>query len=143
MHILNPKVDQVGSRKLCNLCLARVLSRGCVRLPPAKLRFWGDFQCKLWNCGIVELFVTLPPRNPQSFSVSNFVSLEGLGGGWGQGQCNKKLNNLTIYTKGQVKPRGARLGIQSPRNDSGGFPPSPPAKLHFRFGDFQCKLWNC
>ena len=44
------------------------------------------------NCGIVELWNYLlhcPPRNPQSFSVSNFVSLEGLGGIWGQGQCNK------------------------------------------------------
>jgi hypothetical protein len=142
MHILNPKVDQVGSRKLCNLCLAQVLSRGCVcPPPPCKVTFLGRFlvqAVELWN-----YLLHCPPRNPQSFSVSNFVSLEGLGGGWGQGQCNKKLNNLTIYAKGQVKPRGARLGIQSPRNDSGGFPPSPPAKLHFRFGDFQCKLWNC
>ena len=44
------------------------------------------------NCGIVELWNYLlqcPPRNSQSFPTSKLFSWEGLGGGWGQGQCNK------------------------------------------------------
>ena len=74
---LDPKVDQVGNRKLCNSCSR---SLGVVRLPLSKLRFFSTSPCQsyvFFGASPCQSYVFLaPPPSILLYTLNSAVYIE-------------------------------------------------------------------